>query len=164
MSLQVRHESKISVVETLEGEFVSPGDNTVTVNQLSETFNLTAATTPPVTKHSAFEIPLVAGAVTIDLTSLPGLNGEAGAVNGTGLKVQSIRFRNKSTNANLITVTEGASNGYELAGNTWKLGLLPGQSTQMFGNDATPDIAAGAKTIDVTGTGAQILEVHVVMG
>lgn len=168
MSISVVIRQHCIVTETLEGEYVSDEDATVTIDGVNGTGTetLTASTTPPATKQSCFDIALSAGAVTINLASLPGLNGEAGAVDGTGLKVQSITLKNKASNANAMTITEGASNGHPTLGSSFSVTLLPGQSIQLFndGVDVGTDIAAGDRTIDVAGTGAQVLAVHVVMG
>ena len=75
MSIAVTYNSQASIVETLEGEYISPGDPTVTTNGLNTTAGLTASTTPPVTKYSAFQKALSTGTGTIDLTSLTGANG-----------------------------------------------------------------------------------------
>lgn len=163
MGIQVSYVSRVSVIQTLTGDYVNPDDATVTTDQLSESATYTAGTDVPVTKHAAFQQALTAGAATIDLTALPGLTGDE-TVDGTGLKVQVAKFRNLSTNANDITVTEGASNGYELLGSAFTFILKPGQSLTLFLDDAAPDIASGARTIDVSGTGTQELECHFVMG
>lgn len=155
--------TQVSVVETETGDFVDPNNATVTYNQLSETEELTASTTVPVTKHAAFDKALVAGVATIDLTALPGKNADE-VVNGTGLKVQEVKFKNKATNANSITITFGAANPYLLFGSGWKIILLPGQSIQASLKDASPDVAGGARTIDLAGTASQSLQCHFVLG
>ena len=40
----------------------------------------------------------------------------------------------------------------------------PGQEHVFFGNDATPDIASGARTLDLAGTGSQVLDVVIILG
>ena len=74
----------------------------VTHDQFNTTLELSAASTPPVTKVAALQAALVAGAATIDLENLTGTNGAA--VVGTGLRVQAMKVRNPSTNANAITI------------------------------------------------------------
>lgn len=164
MSIAVTRVIQLSVVETLEGEFIDPADATITINQLNTSESLSSSTTPPATKVSTGQIALSGGAITLDLTSLPDSNGVAGAIDGTGLKVQSYIFRNPEANANDITLTEGAANGYELHGNTWKIALRPGEIISCQLQDGAPDIAAGAKDIDITGTGSQALDFEIVMG
>lgn len=165
MSISVNWAGTCTVVETLEGEFVSDADATVTVNGLNDSGTFTGSTAVPVTKHSSFSQAMTDGAASIDLTSLPGLNGEAGAVDGTGLKVQLVRFKNPDDNANNITITFGALNPYNLFGATFVITLAPGQDTgPMYLDDAAPDVASGAKQIDISGTGVQALDCQFVMG
>jgi hypothetical protein len=165
VSLSVAYQSKARITETLEGVFVDPADATVAFNGLDESGTLTGATTPPVTKHSEGELTLSSGTGSINLVALPGKTAEETVV-GTGLKVQVLKLRNKSTNANKITVTKGASNGYSLnaAGDAWTVVLDPGQSALFLLDDAAPDVASGARLLDVTGTGAQVLEFEIVLG
>jgi hypothetical protein len=166
MSVAVRELSHITVVETFSGEFVSPDDPTVTTNGMNTTQDLTASTTPPVTKHTAFQQALTAGAATIDLTSLPDSNGVAAAVTFLGLKVQSAKFTNPSTNANNMTVAIGASNGHPLIGSAFTFTIEPGRFVHIgsSGADAGTDVAAGDRTWDITGTGSQALDVQLVAG
>jgi hypothetical protein len=164
-SVAATYVSSITAVETIDSAsapFASASDKTITHTGLNKTASLTGATTPPVTKHAANELTLSSGAGTLDLRALVGTNG--GAVDGNGLKVQCIKFVNKSTNANSMTIGEGASDGYELCGNAWSVTLAPGQEFLFYGNDATPDIGAAAKDIDIAGTGSQVLQYQVVMG
>lgn len=163
MTVTAVYESKVTAVQTLTGDFVAPADNTVTISGLNETETFTASTSVPVTKVSSFSQALTAGAATINLAALPGLTAEETVV-GTGLKVQLMKLRNKSTNANPITVAKGAANGSTLLGAAWTVTLQPGQSLLFNGDEGTPDVAAGDRTIDLTGTGAQILEVVIVLG
>lgn len=167
MAVSVTYEAKCKVVETVADTFVSSTDNTVTFNNaandgINKTATLNSGSTPPATKHAGGELTLTAGAGTLDLRALTGLAG--GAIDGNGLKVQVAKFRNKSTNANLMTISEGAANGYSLLGSAWTLDLQPGQEITLFGNDATPDVAGTDKDIDIAGTGSQVLEYEIVMG
>lgn len=165
MSIQVGYNSQASIVETLEGEYVG-SDSTVTTDGLNTTETLTAATDPPVTKYSAFQQALSGGAATIDLTSLPDSNGVAAMVTLTGLKPQVMKLRNLATNANAITIAKGASNGYTGFGASFSLALQPGDEITWKGNDnsGVTDVGSGARTLDITGTGAQVLEVLIVAG
>lgn len=166
MSIAVDFASNLRTVVTPGGAFVSDADATVTINGLDENgTTYTASTSVPVTKVAAYEVTLSSGSATINLAALTGLTSEE-TVNGTGLKVQFFKFKNKSTNANLITVTRGASNGWgpDASGASFTLPMSPGQSWTLSAAEAGIDIASGARTIDVTGTGSQVLQIHVVMG
>lgn len=163
-TISASYQSAIAVTESFSG-FTDPTNNSILVNQIDESGILNASSTPPASMQSQFSIALVSGAVSIDLTALPGLNGSE-AVNGTGLKVQLVKFKNPITNANKITVAKGASNGYGLdaSGDSFSIPLSPGQSVMFVLDAAAPAIASGAKTFDLTGTGTQALQVAVVMG
>lgn len=154
--------SQLNVVSTFSG-YASPLDNTLTVSGMNESLTLTASTTPPVTKQTSFQQALSSGSATVNLAALPGLTAEE-TVNLTGLKVQALKLRNLSTNANSITVAKGASNGHTLLGSSWTVTLQPGQSHLYYFNNAAPTVASGDRTIDLTGTGAQVLEVQLVAG
>jgi|SRR6185312_9312151 len=163
-SISVAYGSLITVTETFTG-FTAPNNEDITVSGINESGTLTATTTPPATLQTQFNQALTAGAATIDLTALPGLNADE-VVNGNGLKVQLVKFKNPSANANKITISQGASNAYRLDGATnWTISLAPGQSAGPFYLDAASDVISSThKTIDLAGTGTQTLQVAVVMG
>ncbi len=165
MTIRVNFDSKLTTVETFTGDYVSPGDATMTTSGLNESDSFTASTSVPVTKYAAFQQAMTAGTATINLAALPGVTAEE-VVNLTGLKVQILKLRSLATNGNKITVAKGGSSGYGLcaSGDTWSIVLSPGQSVLFFLDEAAPDVAGGARTIDLTGTLAQVLEVHVVAG
>lgn len=164
MTVAVTYASKCSVVETLPNNTNSAPDNTrkVTHTNFNSEASLSASSTPPVTTVAAFEQLLTAGAATINLAALTGTNGAS--VNMTGLKVQVLKIKAKATNANPISVAVGASNGYDLAGSDFKVTLSPGQEFLFYGNEATPDVAAGERTLDLAGTGTQGADVIIVAG
>ena len=145
-----------SVVETLVTGVEDVTTPAITHNTKGATKTLT-----PVTKMSVFTLTLDGATSTIDLTALVGANG---AVNGTGLKVQWFHVKATSGNANPITVKEGASNGYALAGAAWSIILNANQEFGFIGNDTTPDVASGDRIIDIAGTTGQSIEVEVILG
>jgi hypothetical protein len=164
MSVSALYALTVTTTETLETNVpaASATAKAVTHNGYNSSGTLTATSTVPATQCAYFEKALVAGAATIDLTALTGTNGAT--VSLSGLKVQLLKIKNKATNANAITVGEGAANGYELAGNAWSMILQPGQEFLFGGNDAAPDVGASAKNIDLAGTGTQAVEVAIVGG
>lgn len=164
MSLQVTKALALTAFETIEAGMAAAVGAVITHNGFNTAAKLSSNTVPPVTKMSAFVKALVAGAATIDLTALVGTAGVA--VDGTGLKVQAIRIQNPSTNANAVAITPGASNGYLLLGTGWKITLNPGEEFVWVGIDhaSVPDVAAGAKTIDLAGTGTQSFNVLIILG
>lgn len=163
MSVEVTFKTTITNVETLENNVpAAAADKAVTHSGFNTSKTLNSASTPPATKGNAFELALSGGAATLDLTAIPATGG--GTYSGSGLKVQLLRIRNKAANANSISIAVGASNGYELAGSDFKVTLAPGQEFTFYGNDATPDVAAGDKELDLAGTGTQAVEIDIVLG
>ena len=164
MSVVCSYNLSMAVQETLESGVDGASNPVITHAALDVSGTLRSSTTVPATKCSFDSVPLVAGAATIDLTALPMTANSATTFDATGLKVQVIRLENPSTNANNITFAEGASNGYSLWGSAWAITLKPGQAVMYYGADGTPDVAAGDKTIDVTGTLVQPFKMSIVLG
>jgi hypothetical protein len=162
-TVSAAYSSSMNVTETFS--IANAADNSILVTSISETGTLTASTTIPATVQSQFSVTLSSGTGSINLAAIPGLNASE-TIDATGLKLQLFKFANPITNANTITVAKGASNGYGLsaAGGTWSVILSPGQSVMVFSQDVAPDVASGARVIDVTGTGSQVLNVGVVLG
>lgn len=165
MSIAVTVRTHITVVDTDAGVYISSDDATRTYDGMNTTSSYTASTTPPVTKFSAGTITLSSGTGSVNLAALSGRTADETVV-GTGLKVQTVKLRNKSTNANAITIAEGASNGHPLLGAAFSIILQPSQSITFAneGVDTGTDIASGDRVWDVTGTGSQVLEYMIVMG
>ncbi len=165
MSTALTYQAIATVVETPAGNgsaFVKATDATVTLDGMNTTVVLGAATTPPVSKSALFTATLVAGTVNIDLTALVGLGG--GAQDCTGLRVQLARFKAPAGNANPITIQGGDTNSYDLMGSTFKTILQPGQEVTFYGCNLAPVVGSGAKTMKLTGTGSQTLQVEIVAG
>lgn len=162
-TISVRSRSELSVTETFSG--AEAGDPTATFAPQNTDVVLTASTSVPVTKHAEYDLAMSSGTASINLAALPGKTVDETIV-GTGLKLQKLIVKNKSTNANKITVAKGASNGYGLssAGDTWSIVLNPSQSARFDLDEGGPDVASGERLIDVTGTGSQVLSVQAVLG
>ena len=150
---------KCDVVETLDN---APGANTPTVthNKYSTNITLTSAGVVPVTKVVATRLALVAGAKTIDLTTLTGTNGVA--VSMTGLKLQVFKFINRGTNP--MTISQGAATAYQWGGANFSIRLYAGQELLLYGTELNPDVSASVKHIDVAGTGTEEFEVLLLAG
>lgn len=157
MAVQSTYLFYVTTIETLTTVDAATTPS-ITHDAFNETAVLNASSTPPITKIISKTIALTAGAYTIDLTTETGTNGVA--QDGTGLRVQLIRIKNLG--ANTMTFSNGASNGIALACGT--ITVPAGGITQIFLNDASPDIAAGDRAIDVAGTAAQTFELTILMG
>lgn len=162
MAVSATFVSSLTVTETSGESLVASTDNTVTYSGVNQSVTLDGDSTPAITKQATFLVTMTAGAATIDLRALVGAFGST--VDGNGLKVQAVKFRNPASNANAITVAEGASNGYELLGNGFTFTLPVGGSAQFYLPEGTPDVSASTKEIDISGTDAQVLQVTLVMG
>lgn len=162
MAVTLTYKSQMTAVETLTGNTDSAADanRRVTHAEFNESGTLNATSTPPVTTVANFVQALSGGAATIDLTSLTGTNGAS--VDMSGLKVQMIRMKNLG--ANTMSLTFGASNPYELLGADFKMTLNQNMWVSVYGNDSTPDVAGGAKEMDLAGTASQTCEFSITAG
>jgi hypothetical protein len=115
-------------------------------------------TTPPVTVFGCDALVIAGGAQTIDLTAVPLRDTTK---DFTGKKVVVALFHNPGSND--ITIAKGASNGYELQG-AHSLILQPGGFVALDFGDGLTDVAAGAKTLDVTGTADDVLDYFLAAG
>ena len=123
---------------------------------------LTPNTTPAVTKPASFVVTMTAGAATIDLTSI---SGAQGTISGSGLKVQMIMFQGKSGNGAAVTIAKGASNGYTGLGSAFSVTIpTAGAECTFYGNNAAGAVGSTNKTLDVSGTGTDALNVTVWFG
>jgi hypothetical protein len=95
--------------------------------------------------------------VPVDLTALTGTN--AATVDGTGLKLQVLRVKNLG--ANDLTISTGASNGYNFGG---PVVIKAGGIAMIYQPEGLPDVAAGVKNIDMAGTTTQTSEWTLVLG
>lgn len=148
----------LNVTETFDSTtmpFVSGSQAQVIHSGIDKTITLTATSTPPISKIAAGQKALAAGVGTIDLTAVVH-NGVA--ISLTGLKLVAFKFRNPSTNTGVITVTKGAASGYTLFGATFTIPIKPGGEVAIYLFTAGDAVAAGVKTIDMTGTGTESLD------
>ncbi len=151
----VTYESKLNAVEVLP-EAGTPaataGNRKITHNQFSKSMSIAN-----VTKVSYGEHAMTAGGGSIDFTDLPGVNNAS--VDGTGLKVKSIRLEAPADNAGPITIEEGASDGLDIGMTAI---LAPGADVLLRGNDST--IGASTKILDLSGTGTDKVKVSIALG
>lgn len=147
---------KATGTQTFTGDEISGSNNTITYSGRDRDSSFNASSSVPVTKVAAGTVTLSGGTGSLNFAALSGRNSDE-TVDMTGLKPQIIKFVAPSTNANAITIAEGASNGLALLGASFTFKLLPGQEAQFYLADAAPDIASGDRVLDITGTGSQTL-------
>lgn len=152
---------QINETRAFSGEGVDPNNNQTRINQNSINETLNSASTPAVTKSFSIAQALSGGAATLDVTNV--VDATTGAtVTLTGLTPVYTLFTNPSTNANPITITFGAANGYTGFGAAYKETLAPGSSVVHRIGSIVFD--ASHKTFDLTGTGSQILNIQILAG
>lgn len=167
-SLSVAYKGQVTVTETLGATndllFASAGNRAVVHDQFNTSETLNGSSTPAVTKAASFRSTLVAGSVSIDLTSLTSTHGAT--MTGTGLKVHVLRARAVSGNAAVLTLAKHATNGYSLNSDAnWLWSLHPGaEMTYKSDADTGEDIDATHKVIAVAGTGTDAVDITVLMG
>ncbi len=162
MSVAVTYAALATVVETLPNNTGSAAaaSRIVTHAEYNESATLNGASTPPVTLVAEFLLTLTSGAATIDLRTLEGTNDAV--VDGNGLKVQIVRFKNLG--ANPMTIKGGSATPHNMFTVTTGQVVFPGAHLMIFSNDGGDDIDATHKFWDVTGTAAQTAEVTIIMG
>lgn len=157
-------DSRISVTEDVKdmAGVTTETFNQPTLNLGQSTYNPTSD--PPGKYYSAQTLALVAGAATIDLTNLPGLQA---AIDATGLKLNFLRIRGEADGSNAkLTISEGAANPYELFGAANPI-EYPAACTKPFTfefDEGLADVAAGAKNIDLAGTGTDSFFIEMILG
>lgn len=142
--------------------YVNATQNAVTFDGGNLSTTLSPSTTPPVTVAAVGSQAMTAGAATIDLRALTGVNGVAVDLNG--LKPRAILFENPVANANAITIAKGASNGYTGLGAAFSYVLQPGQKALFYCAASGTAVSATVKTFDISGTGTQALKYQIVAG
>lgn len=151
--------SRLQVIEDLGRS--TTVDDKITLDN-NDDIILTGSSSPDATVVYKGTVTLTAGAATLDLTALTDSSGATIAT--TGLKVRAIKVKPTGTNANAITLSEGASNGYELFGDGWKVAVQATSHFLAYLGATAPDVATGAKTIDFAGTLVQSCDVMIVFG
>lgn len=161
MSVTVTYASTVQTAETLETNVGAVATSSrLTHSGYDESATLNSTSNPPATKCAYFLLTLTAGAATVNLAALTGTNGVT--VDGTGLRVQILRVKNLG--ANSLTIVPGASNGIDLPAAGASIPVPAGAHVTYYLADSGPDIAAGDRTLDVTGTGTQTSEWSIVLG
>lgn len=164
MSVVVTYRSQLDVVETFNDTFLDASDKTLKFTGLSTPQTTYTGSSNPgaVTKQVNFEKTLSSGAGTIDLRNLVGAAGAV--VDANGLKVKFAKLRGKNGNANPITITKGASNGLDAFGTAFSFDLKADQEALFYLADGSITIDSTHKTLDLAGTGSQVLQVELIMG
>lgn len=161
MSVQILPVINFTAIEILD----TGVDGVTQPNVSHDNFNtngpvLNGSSSVPVTKVVYRTYTLVAGALTIDLTALQGVNDEV--IDASGLKLQTLVIIIPTDN-NVMTIKPAVANGYDLFGANGEVTLGPSEQAFNF-KDQLPDVAAGAKDIDITGTGTEQIKIGMCLG
>ena len=144
----------------------SAGRNNTLYDGFDDSASLTSATTPNVTLAALAEITLTAGAATIDLTSVSDVNGVT--KNFNALKIRCIKFRAKSTAIHAFTIAKGASNGFTGLGASFSVTLpanaAGGAWVSFYDAGGGTAVSGTVKTLDISGTGTDVLQVAIYGG
>jgi hypothetical protein len=137
-------------------------DDKYVTHRIRTLLQMTSATTPDAELIYSTTQALSGGSATIDLKSIS--NTEGTTIVTDGKKVRAFAAKATSTNENALTLTEGASNGYELMGDGWKVALEASDSFLVVLNDNAPAIGDSAKTIDLSGTLSESVDILIIFG
>ena len=164
MTVSAAYDLKLKVTETpaLGLDFATDKD---LLHHFDSAATLSASSTVPATKVGALAVSLSGGAATLDLTSITH-GSELNAVTFSGLKVQLLKVRARSTNTDTVTIVDGASNGYNIFGDaSGQITLSAGMEALFFYNEALADVSGSAKTIDFSSSDADaIVDIIIVAG
>ena len=139
-------------------------DSSLTFAYPTSAMNQGSGSTPACTIGGAGELAMEAVTLTIDLEAVP-LGPQGSGLVGTGLKVQMLKLRSKTGNANPITIIQAVSNGYDGFGAAFSVVLaVAGAEIVLRTMDGGNNIGGTNRYLTVTGTLAQVLEVEIVFG
>lgn len=157
MTVYAKHTLELRVQETL----TLPNTNAAEtlIHEISTPKGTLSSATPvAVTKAWSSRVQLSAGALTLDLTALTRTN--LPNVDLTGLRVKAMKIVPVAANTAAVTLTVGASNGYQAFGAIadGKISLAAGSGAAfIFGNTELPAVGASAKTIDLASSDVDAL-------
>ena len=160
MSVSASLRAEVTVTETLETNVDGASNPIVTHNGFNQKKTLDADSTPPITRVYDDQVALVAGAKTLDFTSLGATGG--GTFSASGLKLQAMLFVNAGAAA--MTISPGASNGYVPFGSSNSVVVPAGGYAKFYWPDTLADIDGTHKTIDIAGTGTQEFQIVLLFG
>lgn len=165
MSVTCSYRINATVVETLSTNVQGSVSPQVTHSKFDRALQLDGdgtGGTAPITQGKGFTFTLSGGALTIDLTSLPATGG--GTFSATGLRLIVAHLECPATNAGAINIAPGASNGYYFLGSGNDFTIPIGGLMSVYTNNQGIDIDGTHKTLDLSGTGADILNAILCFG
>lgn len=159
MAVSLVKNSSLKLIETSSSGAINANDATMTF-ELTDTSTRNATTTPDAEDGAYVLVTLTAGAATVDFTAVVHQILSASATltkNANGKSIRDIKFKNNS--ANPIRIKNGASNGFLPAGSVFDF-TLPAGGSAFFDFAALAAAISGTnKTLDISGTGTDTLQI-----
>lgn len=156
MSVSAHYNLQLKTVVTDDDDNRRTEQGWPTVGQLS------GSSTPAITHSDSVKVTLAAGAGSIDLRAF---GNESIDMNGK--RVRGMKLSCPSTNTANVTVTPGASSGYNVFGRAdGKMDVGPDDDVFCLPKGGSWEaVAAGSKTIDFASTDLDaVIEVHIMAG
>ena len=157
------YEMSLKVKETVPLSLSNAGDATLVHNLGKVGATLDPNSTPAVSKVWSATPALTAGSLTLDLSALT--NGALANVDMDTLSLVLLKIKNPAGN-NTLTVADGLTNGINVFGDaSGQVTLSAGQTIMYdYGSNGATVAAAGARTIDFTGTGTESFQIMICCG
>ncbi len=143
---------------------------TLTITGADVSTTIDSTTTPRIELSPIVRTITISGTTTVDLTAAAGVALPIAAsrtIDATGKKLVAVRLSCPSTNVASVNVAPGASNPYPIFGTGNDVDVKPGQTLiALINGVASSYVAVGptAKTLDVTGTTNDVLNVELYFG
>jgi D-alanyl-D-alanine carboxypeptidase len=156
---------KIVVSERLSKTGLTVGgatDYIDVINQIIEEQTLSSGSSVDAEVVYMGTITLSDGSATVDLKALE--NSEGDTIVTEGKNVRAIMARATATNTGAFSLADGASNGYQMFGNTFLIALNDSNWFLSYLGADAPAISDTSKTIDCAGTGSESCKVIIIFG
>lgn len=129
---------------------------------------LKSDSTPKLEKPPAYQKITISGTTTIDLTAVPAARDPTNVtVDMTDKKLIGLQIEAAAANSGNVTVAPGSSNPYPLFGSGNSIIVVPGElitKTIKGAASGHPAVSGTVKTIDVTGTSSDVVEIGLFFG
>lgn len=159
----VAYDFKLDVVQTIDYGIDGVTNNPAVLSGPTASGTLYTSSTVPVSKVWKDQRTLAGASETLDVTALTRAN--LSTVSMSGLRLQFIRVTSASTNANYLSLQQGAANPYYLfSGNGAVIELRPGATFMQYSPNNLDAVSGTAKNILIGGTAAMVYDIMMVFG
>lgn len=159
----------LKCLEQLDQPGAAEANSRITFDAFNKLETRNGSSIPPAQRWAAFVVTLSAGAATIDLTALVTTNGAI--FDATDYRLLELLVLNE--NANAVTITKGASNGYQASGFPFPddgIKVAPkgsnsnGGRLHLYFGSSCPLVSGTVKTLDLAGTGTDQFQFALLLG